>query len=153
MSTKILKKAGCNMSYANVNDGYTLKPTTGGNKCKQNSKGGSKLYSSVNDSYTLNPNIAAKGGNGLVLPPAIDNLGSVFNNMVSAKGGNKNKGGLVVELSPILTSLILLGARAAIDNGVNPKMKKELGSALLSSSKRTSKSSKSSKPLKTPSKY
>ena len=91
------------------------------------------------------------GGNPLNLPPAFDVFGSKFNEMVTntnanTGGGriNLKKGGVVVELAPMLTSLVLLGARAATDKSFKQSMSKGLGSILVSKPKSSmSKSSKS----------
>jgi len=138
------RKGGCRVSYADVNDSFMLTPTktTGGN-LKQ--KGGSaSSHADVNDAYTLKGgNLKQKGGNGFVAPPFMDYSGaSVLSKIVTTTGGNlKQKGGVFVELSPILTSLILLGARAAADKNFNKDMEKKIGSVSVSRRKST-KSSK-----------
>lgn len=160
MASKLNRKGGCHMSYADIDTSYMLSPgkTTGGNAKKG---GNNASYASVNTGYTLDakkggnattPRENAKGGSGcracnrkggnsLVLPPAFDNLGSAMNNMVLKKGGKpqQQKGGVFVELSPILTSLILLGARAAADKSFNQNADKKLGSVSFSSSRKSPK--------------
>ena len=119
-------------------------------------------YASINDSYMLHNASVAKGGGSCGMPKyrkggnVFDNLGSSLNQMVNIAStntggccGNKNskKGGEIVALAPMLTSLVLLGARAATDKSFTQSMNKGLGSLLVSKSKSktTSKSKTSSK--------
>jgi hypothetical protein len=149
MASKLNRKGGSRVSYADINNNYMLTPgktTTGGNA----KRGGcAASYQDVNAGYTLNLKgggdrcNSRKGGERLVLPPAIDLVGATMNNLLVSNGGNgKQKGGVVVELSPILTSLILLGARAAADKSLNQTMDKKLGSVSISSRKSSKEVSK-----------
>jgi hypothetical protein len=117
------------VDYASINDNYMLYNASAASAAKGGSCGNNRN--------------TKKGGN------VFDNLGSSLNRMVNNVStnsggccGNKNskKGGNVVALAPMLTSLVLLGARAATDKSFKQSMNKGLGSLLVSKSSLKSKS-------------
>jgi hypothetical protein len=150
MASKLNRKGGSRVSYADINNNYMLAPEKTANGGNAKKGGCAASYQDVNAGYTLNLKGGSanrcnsrKGGERLVLPPAIDLVGATMNNLLVSNGGNgKQKGGVVVELSPILTSLILLGARAAADKSLNQTMDKKLGSVSISSRKSSKEVSK-----------
>ena len=125
-------------SFADMNE-MTILPFKGGKGRKTKKRGGSGEYQNIDSNANIVEGREAELGD---VPINMETTSlNYFNVGNSMQGGgkykqNKKKGGVVLELSPFLVSLITLGARVAAD----PKLK--------SSDDKGSKASKASKGSK-----